>query len=273
MFFEVHGQQGADAQTILLSSGLGGSGSYWAPQIPALAEHFRVVTYDHRGTGRTGGEVPEQGGISAMADDVLQIVDALKLTQFHFMGHALGGLIGLELALRQPGMIDKLLLINAWSKADPHSGRCFDARISLLENSGVEAFVKAQPLFLYPAVWMSENPERMAADEVHGITHFQGKTNVLRRIAALRAFDVDDRLGAIDNETWVTATKDDLLVPYTRSVRLADGLPNAELLLTDFGAHAVNITEVTRFNRDMLAFLLQDKAAIKTEMERHDIAT
>jgi aminoacrylate hydrolase len=258
MYFEVHGRQGDDAQTVLLSSGLGGSGSYWAPQVPVLAEHFRVVTYDHRGTGRTGGEVPEQGGISAMADDVLEIAETLKLGHFHFMGHALGGLIGLELALRKPDMIGKLLLINAWSKADPHSGRCFDVRISLLENSGVEAFVKAQPLFLYPAVWMSEHAERMAADEAHGIAHFQGETNVLRRIAALRAFDIDDRLGGIANPTWVTATKDDLLVPYTRSIRLADGLPHATLLLTDFGAHAVNITEATRFNKDMLAFLLQE---------------
>lgn len=259
MYFEVHGQTGDDAETILLSSGLGGSGSYWAPQIPVLAEHFRVVTYDHRGTGRTGGEVPEQGGISAMADDVLKVAQVLKLTHFHFMGHALGGLIGLELALRKPDMIGKLLLINAWSKADAHSGRCFDVRIELLEKAGVEAFVKAQPLFLYPAVWMSEHAERMAADEAHGIAHFQGKTNVLRRIAALRAFDIDADLAKIGNPTWVMATKDDLLVPYTRSVRLADGLAKGELLLTDFGAHAVNITEAERFNADMLAFLLQEK--------------
>lgn len=259
MYFEVHGQTGDDAETILLSSGLGGSGSYWAPQIPVLAEHFRVVTYDHRGTGRTGGEVPEQGGISAMVDDVLEVAQVLKLKHFHFMGHALGGLIGLELALRKPDMIGKLLLINAWSKADAHSGRCFDVRIELLEKSGVEAFVKAQPLFLYPAVWMSEHAERMAADEAHGIAHFQGKTNVLRRIAALRAFDIDADLAKISNSTWVTATKDDLLVPYTRSVRLAEGLANSELLLTDFGAHAVNITEAETFNANMLAFLLRDR--------------
>lgn len=257
MYFEVHGQTQDSAETIILSSGLGGSGSYWTPQMDVLGQHFRVVTYDHRGTGKTGGEASEAGGISAMADDVLEIVFALNLEKFHFMGHALGGLIGLDLALRKPEMIDRLVLINAWSKADPHSGRCFDVRIELLEKSGVAAFVKAQPLFLYPAVWMSENPERMAADEVHGVAHFQGKENVLRRIAALRAFDVDDRLGEIANPTLVIATRDDLLVPYTRSMRLAKGLPNAELVLSDFGAHAVNITEADSFNVAMMRFLVQ----------------
>jgi aminoacrylate hydrolase len=256
MHFEVHGRTDAEAATILLSSGLGGLGTYWTLQIDALSDHFRIVTYDHRGTGRTGGDVPEEGGISAMADDVLEIVSALNLEKFHFMGHALGGLIGLDIALRKPGLIDRLVLINAWSKADPHSGRCFDVRIELLEKSGVEAFVKAQPLFLYPAAWMSEHQERLARDDAHGVSHFQGKANVLRRIAALRAFDVDSRLGEIDNPVLVVATKDDLLVPYTRSQRLADGLQQGELCLLDFGAHAVNITEFELFNTRLLQFLL-----------------
>jgi aminoacrylate hydrolase len=257
MHFEIHGRTDPDAPAILLSSGLGGSGSYWVPQIPALAPHFRVITYDHRGCGKTGGTVPEDGGISAMADDVMEIVDQLDLQRFAFMGHALGGLIGLELALRRPDMISRLILINAWSKADPHSGHCFDVRIELLEKSGVPAFVKAQPLFLYPAQWMAENAERMAADEAHGVAHFQGRDNVLRRIAALRAFDIDARLGEISTPTLVIATRDDLLVPYSRSLRLVDGMPNAELALSDFGAHAVNIVHPDPFNETVLNFLLR----------------
>jgi aminoacrylate hydrolase len=255
MHFDIHGRTDADAPTILLSSGLGGSGSYWAPQLAALGTDFRVITYDHRGCGKTGGTVPESGGIAAMADDVLEIVDQLRLTRFDFMGHALGGLIGLDIALRRPELVSRLILINAWSKADPHSGRCFDVRIELLEKSGVPAFVKAQPLFLYPAQWMSDNAGRMAGDEAHGVAHFQGRDNVLRRIAALRVFDVDALLGEIAHPTLVVATKDDLLVPYSRSLRLAEGLPNTELALSDFGAHAVNVTEPESFNRTILDFL------------------
>ncbi len=255
MHFDLHGRQDADAPTIILSSGLGGSASYWAPQLAALSDDYRIVTYDHRGCGRTGGEVPADGGIAAMADDVLEIAEQLGLTHFDFMGHALGGLIGLDLALRKPGMIGKLVLINAWSKADPHSGRCFDVRIELLEKSGVPAFVKAQPLFLYPAVWMSVNAERLEAEERHAIDHFQGRTNILRRIAALRAFDVDNRLQDIKTETLVIATRDDLLVPYTRSIRLAEGLSNSQLQLVDFGAHAVNVAAPDAFNAAILRFL------------------
>src|SRR6218665_738634 len=89
MHYDIHGSRSADAPVILLSSGLGGSGAYWAPQLEALGKDYRIVTYDHRGCGRTGGEVPADGGIRAMADDILEIVDELKLERFHFIGHAL----------------------------------------------------------------------------------------------------------------------------------------------------------------------------------------
>jgi aminoacrylate hydrolase len=124
-----------------------------------------------------------------------------------------------------------------------------------LENAGVEAFVKAQPLFLYPAIYMAENPERMAAEEAHALAHFQGHDNILRRIAALRAFDIDDRLGEIQTPTLVIATRDDLLVPYSRSLRLAEALVNANLVLTVAGAHAVNVTYPQTFNSAVVDFL------------------
>lgn len=257
MHYEVHGRQADDAPTIILSSGLGGAGAYWLPQIGALAASMRVVTYDHRGTGRTGGTLPEGYRISDMADDVLEIADHLKLDRFHFMGHALGGLVGLDLALRRPEMLCSLVVVNAWSKVDPHTERCFEVRLALLDKAGPAAFLKAQPLFLYPAVWMSEHAERLAAEEAHGAAHFQGEDSLNKRISALRAFDVDDRVYEIMTPTLVTAARDDLLVPFTRSQRLAEGLANARLTLTDFGGHAVNVTAPATFNSDVLAFLEQ----------------
>ncbi|WP_279482471.1 pyrimidine utilization protein D [Aureimonas sp. SK2] len=249
---EVRGRDGTDAPTLILSSGLGGASAYWAPQITALAEHFRVVTYDHRGTNRSGGA--GQDTIAAMADDVLAVAAAVGATRFHFMGHALGGLIGLDLALRPASPVESLVLVNAWGRADPHSGRCFDTRITLLEAAGVEAFVRAQPLFLYPAVWMAENGERLEAEIAHGIAHFQGRDNVLSRIAALRAFDAEARLGAVAVPTLVVAAKDDLLVPYTRSLALAEAIPQAVLALSDHGGHAVNITEPAWFDGVVQSF-------------------
>ena len=104
-----------------------------------------------------------------------------------------------------------------------------EARLALLHGSGVQAFVRAQPIFLYPACWISENDARLKAEEEGQIAHFQGAGNVEARIAALAAFDVEHRLGEIRAPVLLIAAQDDMLVPASCSERLARGLPDAAL--------------------------------------------
>src|SRR3954468_3041779 len=175
MHYEIVGRTDDDASTVLLSAGLGGLGHFWRPQIEALGAHHRVVLYDQRGTGANAGELPEDYGIAHMAEDVIEVLDRAGVASCHFAGHALGGLVGLELARRAPSRLDSLVLVHAWAHVDNHTRRCFDARLALLKHVGVEAYVRAQPIFLYPAAWLSEHEDVVAREEASGIAHFQGK--------------------------------------------------------------------------------------------------
>jgi len=256
LYYEVLGEGKPGAPGVLMSSGLGGSANYWKPQTQALVDAgWRVVGYDQRGTGRSPAALQAGYSIADMAADVIEVMEASGTARCHFMGHALGGLVGLQLALDAPERIASLVLINAWSAPNVHSARCFDARLELLRTSGVEAYVEAQPLFLYPADWSLDNAATVQAEVAHSIAHFPGADNMRLRIAALRAFDVDARLGDIQAPALVSAATDDLLVPWTRSRRLAEGLPNATLDVLGHGAHAHNIVEADTFNRTLLAFL------------------
>lgn len=257
MHHQIHGRTDA-RRTLLLSSGLGGSGGYWTPHLAALGEHFRVVTYDQNGTGRSPAQLPDDYAIGHMAEDVLALAERLGLQEFDFVGHALGGLVGLEVALRRPGLIRRLVTINAWAAPNAHSARCFALRVELLKNSGAAAYLAAQPIFLYPPSWILANGERLEADLVHALAHFPGAANTLRRIAALTDFDIADRLREIATPTLVMASRDDTLVPWTQSRQLAQGLANARLSLRDFGGHACNITEPAEFEAELLDFLLTD---------------
>ncbi len=255
LHYEVHGPSDA-AATVLLSSGLGGSAGFWQPQLGALiAAGYRVIAYDQRGTGRSPAALPEAYAIADMARDVIEILDATNTARCHFAGHALGGLVGLQLALDAPSRIASLALVNAWSKPNPHSARCFDARLALLGACGPRAYVEAQPIFLYPAAWAAENAQRVADEVDHAFAHFPGEANMRARISALRAFDVDARLADISAPTLVAAARDDVLVPWTCSQRLADGLRDVTLDFVPHGGHAHCVTEAEDFNRSLLDFL------------------
>ena len=243
------------AETILLSAGLGGSASFWAPQMPALTARFNVLLYDHRGTGRSIRTLTDPHAVDAMAADMRSVMDAAKVKTAHVMGHAAGGLAALALALKSPKRVGKLVVVNGWSRPDPHVARCFEARTALLKKSGKRAYVRAQPIFLYPAPWISENTARLDAEEEHMVKGFPPTDVMLARIEALLAFDIDAKLRKIAAPVLVMASGDDMLVPVTCSKRLADRLPNATLDITPWGGHAMSATDPDVFNATLMDFL------------------
>lgn len=252
LYWEEHGPP--DGAPVILSPGLGGSGAYWTPNLAALAERHRVILYDHRGTGRSARALGGDLDVDDMADDVVALMDGLMLERASLIGHAAGGVIGLSIALRQPQRLASLVVVNGFARADPHFLRCMETRLALLAHGGAVAFVQAQPLFLYPARWISEHWARLEAEEAGHIAHFQGAANVEARIRALASFDIADRLAQIGTPTLLIAAEDDMLVPDRCSEQLERGLRHARLERMR-GGHACNVTAPDEFNRHMLEFL------------------
>ena len=246
LYYELHGPEGAPP--LLLSSGLGGSGGYWQPNLAALAAHHRVILYDHRGTGRSEREIAGEVTLEAVGDDMRRLLDALDIPSATIVGHAIGGMAGMALALAAPERVARLVVINGWARLDHHTERCFDTRLALLRDSGAQAYLHAQPLFLFPPQWISEHHDRLVAEEAEHLAHFPGAAMIERRIAAARRFDIADRLGEITTPTLLIASDDDMLVPPACSERLAAAVPHAQHARLTSGGHACNITRAENFN-------------------------
>jgi aminoacrylate hydrolase len=248
LWYEWHGL--ADGPVVILSPGMGGSASYWAPNLPALSAVNRVLLYDHRGTGRSDRALPDAVTIASMAEDVLALMAELDVWAPHFVGHALGGVIGLDLAAR--GVLGKLVVINGWADLDPHFARCFDIRLGILHSEGPAAYARAQPLFLYPATWISENLARLDEEAAQQVAHFPPVATVEKRIAAARGFALPT---GVAGPVLVLCAADDMLVPATCSRALADRLAEAKYVEMRWGGHACNVTSATDFNILVLDFL------------------
>lgn len=242
-------------EVVLFCSGLGGAAAFWAPQLEAFGPRFRVVTYDQRGTGEDQSRLPEGYSIADMADEAAAQLDSLGISSCHFVGHALGGAVGLEFARRHSGSLQRLVVVNGWAQMDSHTDRCFEARLALLKHCGVPAYIRAQSIFLYPAAWASANAERLAAEDANGVLHFQGVDNLSARIAALRAWDATEYLADIRVEVLALAAQDDILVPWTASESLVEHLSRGRMTLLADGGHACTVTRPDASNTALLEFL------------------
>ena len=104
LYFATYGE---GAPVILLHGGAG-NGDHWANQVKALMSKYQVIVVDARGHGRsTRGDKPLT--YELMADDLLALMDQLKLDQAALVGWSDGGAIGLDLAIRHPERVSKLV--------------------------------------------------------------------------------------------------------------------------------------------------------------------
>ncbi|CCJ71112.1 Possible hydrolase or acyltransferase RutD in novel pyrimidine catabolism pathway [Cronobacter condimenti 1330] len=240
---------------MVMISGLGGLGGYWLSQHSALARAYQTVVYDQRGTGENADTLPEGYSLTDMAQELHQALLVHGVRRYAVVGHALGGLVGLELALAFPEAVSALVIVNGWLTPSAWTRRCFDTREHLLLDSGPAAWVAAQPLFLYPPQWAQENQPRLEAEEALHNAHFQGTENLLRRLWALKSADYRDAAARITTPVQLICARDDLLVPYTCSQALHDALPVSRLDIMATGGHACNVTAPAVFNSLLLAGL------------------
>ena len=252
IYYEVHGE----GPPVLLVPGLGGVGSYWNPNILAFSAKHRVVIHDHRGTGQSSHSKIKYS-VDQMTDDLVRLMDHLKIERAHLVGHSTGGAIGQTLAVTRPERLASLVIYASWTKADVFFERVFEARRTLLTGSGAAAYVRATAVFLYPDWWINKNAALLEEREKITIPNFPATEIVASRIDAIVAFDRTADLARIRTPTLVLCAKDDFLTPPYFSEELARLIPGAKLQLLNKGGHCTSEAAPEEFNATVLRFLAQ----------------
>jgi aminoacrylate hydrolase len=190
-----------------------------------------------------------------LASDVLALMDHLGIERAHFLGHSTGAAIGQILAEDHPGRVLKLVLYAGWAGPDRYFALCFEARKALVQGSGIVAYHRASPLFLYPPSWISEDTQRLDALLAGFIATSPPADVLARRVDMLMSFDRRSRMQEIGAPTLVLCAEDDQLTPMHLSEELAAGIQHAKLSRLSWGAHAASQTSPTDFLDAVLEFL------------------
>ena len=105
LYYETHGQ----GEPLILIPSTAFSCEVWKPSQLPLAESTQLILHDPCGCGRTT-ETQKVYTINQMANDVVALLDHLKIPSAHLCGHSMGGRIALEMALNFPGRVKSLIM-------------------------------------------------------------------------------------------------------------------------------------------------------------------
>ncbi|GMU39687.1 MAG: hydrolase [Chloroflexota bacterium] len=123
LHYEVHGpaigSPGAGTP-VVLAHGAGGNAMSWWQQVPAFADRYPVITFDHRAFGRSP-DLEEGPGRIAFGSDLRLLLDHLGAERVHFVGHSMGGRTAFGLLSRDPERIVSLTYSGT-------NGGCLDDR-------------------------------------------------------------------------------------------------------------------------------------------------
>lgn len=248
-YYEITG----DGPPLVLVAGMGGTANYWEDQVGFFSQHYTVITYDQRGTGRSDHSLVS--GIEQLRDDLLALLDAIGFDRVDLLGHSTGGNIAQIVAIENPDRLARLVIYASTTHGDHYRSKVWRIRRSILEQQGPALYGDMSSLMLYPPRWIVENADKLERQQAEQMKMLAPVDVMTSRIEAVQNFDWRDQLSRISTPTLVVCSKDDTQTPSYFSEALAAKIPTAELILVDYGGHACSKTVPQEFNKLVLGFL------------------
>ncbi|MEU4313191.1 alpha/beta hydrolase [Nocardia sp. NPDC024068] len=231
----------------------------WDPRvIDGIAAHHRVIAFDNRGVGATGGSVPST--VEQMGTDAIAFIRALGLQKVDLLGFSLGGGVAQMVVLQAPELVRRLIVAGS----GPRGGGGIDKMGSIVAG----AYLKALLTLSDPRnfLFFPRNPEgkQAAADYLRRLKertdNRDKRISIQAAIAQIKAIrhagrSRPDDLSVITHPVLVANGDNDLMVASSHSADMARRLPNAQLEIYPDSGHGGIFQHHRNFVPDALQFL------------------
>jgi 3-oxoadipate enol-lactonase len=226
----------------------------WKPQVDALQSGFHLITYDHRGHGKSDSG-DGQFMLEHLVDDLIGLLDHLKLQKAVLCGLSMGGYVALRAVERNPERVQGLVLCDTRSEADPNEGKLKRAAaIRVVKEKGLPAFVEGfMPLVFTQKSLESKLP---AADAIRKAMLAQNPLGVCGTLLALASrTDTTTALPRIHVPTLILVGDQDPITPPAASESMHKAIPGSELHIIPGSSHLSNLENPEAVNGHLQTFL------------------
>lgn len=241
-----------DAPWIVLSHSLGADLTMWEPQMPFLADHYRVLRYDTRGHGESAAPAGPYS-FDDLLDDLITVMDAHHVSRADFLGLSLGGMTGLGLAIHHPNRLNRLVCADARADAPAGFRDNFAARIYKVRAGGMASVVPGTLDSWFTADWRVAHP-----DALERVRHMIMRTDPLGYegcCEALQGLDYFKDLSKITAEVLYLGGDQDMGAAPEVMQAMADATPEGRYSVIPNAAHVANINQPASFNAELAHFL------------------
>jgi 3-oxoadipate enol-lactonase len=246
IFYDQQGQ----GEDLVLICGLSAHHMTWDSLIPTLSKKYRILRLDNRGAGQS--DVPNHAyTINDMAQDVNALMQQLGIQQAYVLGHSMGGMILQEMLLHHPHRIKKAMIGSSSGKVPAHSMLHLHTTAKL-----IDANVPLDILIENALSWLFGNAFLANPQQLHGIRelfrnnpYLQTKQGYDGQVAALSAFNLLEKLTAIQTKTLVFAGEDDLLIPPRYAELIHHQLPSSSFHVLKNAGHMLHLEQPDEFNK------------------------
>jgi pimeloyl-ACP methyl ester carboxylesterase len=223
---------GQGSPVIFLHGGLANT-DYWGNHVPAVAAHHTVILMDSRGHGRSTRDARPYG-YDLMADDLVALMDVLKIPKADVVGWSDGGILGVDLAMRHKERVGKVFAFAptqsplAWSRAS-------------------RKIQRSPPILSAPAMNIPStrrHPRNTTPSSIRSARMWADQPNW-----------TDDQLKAIDTPVLVVDGDHDEAIKRAHTEYIAATIPHAGLLILPNVSHFAFLQDPDQFNFAILHFL------------------
>jgi 3-oxoadipate enol-lactonase len=252
----------AGAPVLVLGNSLGTTRAIWDRQLPALREHFRLLSYEHRGhgdarqAGRDGdpGRSPAPAGpytIGQLGRDVLALLDAHGIDRALYCGISLGGMVGMWLAAHAPGRIAGLGLCCTSAFLPPAS--LWADRAARVRSAGLAPISGQVVDRWFTLAFRARDPATVRA--VTSSLERTGQEGYAGCCEAIAAMDLRPVLPSITAPTLVIAGAEDPATPPWHGAAIASSISGSRLLVIRGAAHLANVSAPGEVTAALLSHL------------------
>ncbi len=233
-----YGVYGRGHPVVFLHGGLANS-DYWALQVRKVAKHHRVIVIDTRGHGRSTG-IESKFGYELFADDVVAVLDHLKIKRAAIVGWSDGGIVGLVLAVKYSSRVDSLFAFGANS------------------NPGAVNDVSGSATFQEYLSRVKEEYKRISPTPNQYQVLFDG---IVKMWETQPNFTQAD-FASIKRLVWIVDGDRDEAIKRDDTIAMANYIPGAGLLILPRVSHFAFLQEADLFSSTLVNFLKQPQARI-----------